>query len=63
MRRALTDEKKEEKRRKKKRKRKKKGQKTSFFTLKPNFVEGGHPQSLETKRFIQIRVEPPPTDF
>ena len=37
---------------KKKRKRKKKGQKTSFFTLKPNFVEGGHPQSLETKRFI-----------
>jgi len=47
----------------KKRKRKKKGQKTSFFTLKPNFVEGGHPQSLETKRFIQIRVEPPPTDF
>ena len=50
---SLTDEKKEEKKRKKKkRKRKKKGQKTAFFTLKPNFVEGGHPQSLETKRFI-----------
>jgi hypothetical protein len=39
----LTDEKKEEKKKKKEEK--------NRFTLKPNFVVGGH-QSLETKRFI-----------